>query len=72
MLLECSDAAKSPVSRALTLIDVETARYGGTVGTVCALSYLPLTSLLGTLAARMPLPVDAAQIIETHLGDAAR
>jgi hypothetical protein len=70
MLLECSDVIKSPLHRALDLIDIECARYGGTVGSAVALSYIPLEALTGTLAARMGLDAQSAQIIETRLREA--
>jgi hypothetical protein len=71
VLLQCSDGAKSPLHRALALLDIEAQRYGGGVGRTTALSLLPLTELLGTLAARMPLNAVATQVIETHLNRAA-
>jgi hypothetical protein len=67
LLLECSDALLSPPARALEIIDIEAARYGGHAGQATLLSYVRLRSLLDTLAARMRLPVEPAQIIETHL-----
>jgi hypothetical protein len=71
VVLECSDGAKSPLHRALSILDIEAARYGGAVGRTVALSFLPLDGLLRTLAARMPLDASANQVIETHL-DRAR
>jgi hypothetical protein len=67
IVLECSDPAKSPPARAIDLLDVEAARYGGAVAQTVLLSHIPLSALLGTLAARMQLPVEPAQIIETHV-----
>ena len=70
VLLECSDAVKSPMHRALDLIDIECARYGGSVGPAVALSHIPLAALTGTLASRMGLDAQPAQIIETRLREA--
>ena len=70
IVLECSDSAKSPLHRALSILDIETTRYGGAVGRTVALSFLPLAGLLRTLAARMPLDASPNQVIETHLGQA--
>ena len=67
VLLECSDPVKSPLARGIELLGIEASRYGGAVGETALLSHMPLTALLGTLAVRMQLPVDAAQIIETHV-----
>ena len=67
LLIECSDVAKSPLTRALEIVDIEAARYGGSVGETVLLSHIPLDALLGTLAARMPLPATPSQIIETHI-----
>ena len=61
VLLQCSDGAKSPLHRALALLDIEAKRYGGSVGRATALSLLPLSDLLGTLGARMPLNAAASQ-----------
>jgi hypothetical protein len=70
LLLECSDPVKSPLHRALDLIDIECARYGGSVGLAVALSHIPLAALTGTLATRMGLDAQPAQIIETRLREA--
>ena len=70
LLLECSDPSKSPLHRALTLLDIEAARYGGAVGRAVALSFFPLDGLLQILAARMPLDASGKQVIETHIGRA--
>jgi hypothetical protein len=70
VLLECSDPVKSPLHRALDLIDLECARYGGSVGLAVALSHIPLAALTGTLATRMGLDAQPAQIIETRLREA--
>jgi hypothetical protein len=70
LLLECSDVVKSPLHRALDLIDIECARYGSSVGPAVVLSYIPLAALTGTLAARMGLNTQPAQIIETRLREA--
>jgi hypothetical protein len=67
IVIECSDAAKSPPARGIELLDIEAARYGGAVGPAVLLSHIPLEALLGTLAGRMQLPVQPAQIIETHV-----
>jgi hypothetical protein len=67
IVIECSDASKSPPARGIELLDIEAARYGGAVGPAVLLSHIPLEALLGTLAARMQLPVQPAQIIETHV-----
>jgi len=67
IVLECSDPAKSPLSRALDLLEVEAARYGGALGQTVLLSHIPLSSLLAVLTARMHVPVEPAQIIETHV-----
>ncbi len=67
LLIECSDVAKSPLTRALEIVDIEAARYGGSVGETVLLSHIPLDALLGILAARMPLPAMPSQVIETHI-----
>jgi hypothetical protein len=67
IVLECSDPVKSPPARGIELLEIETALYGGTVGQAVLLSHIPLAALLGTLAARLHLPVEPSQIIETHV-----
>ena len=67
IVLECSDAAKSPPARGIELLEIEAARWGGAVAAVKLLSHIPLAALAGTLAVRMHLPVAQSQIIETHL-----
>lgn len=67
ILIECSDAAKSPPARGIELLDIEAARYGGAVGQAVLFSHIPLAALLGTLGSRMRLPVQPGQIIETHV-----
>lgn len=68
ILLECSDPAKSPLARALAIIDIECGRYGGRLGQGSALSQLPLQSLLATLTQHMQLDAQSGQVIETHVG----
>jgi hypothetical protein len=67
LVLSCSDPVKSPLHRALELIDIEAARCGGALGSTALLSSVPLQTLLGSLAARMGLAAKPAQIIETNL-----
>ncbi|MBV8081880.1 MAG: hypothetical protein JOY86_02750 [Candidatus Eremiobacteraeota bacterium] len=71
-LLQCSDGKKSPLHRALALLDIEANRFGATIGRASVWSFLPLADVLGTLAARMPLSAAAAQVIETHLERSGR
>ncbi|HME81034.1 MAG TPA: hypothetical protein VKF82_03045 [Candidatus Eremiobacteraceae bacterium] len=72
LLIECSDPSKSPLTRALEIVDIEAARYGGSIGATALLSHVPLDALLGTLAGGMPLHTQPAQVIETHLTRPAR
>jgi hypothetical protein len=67
IVIECSDSAKSPPARGIEVLDIEAARYGGAVGPAVLLSHIPLDALIATLAVRMQLPVQPAQIIETHV-----
>ena len=72
LVLSCSDPVKSPLHRALELIDIEARRYGGAVGATMLLSSVPLSALLGTLAARIGLDAKPSQVIETNLAKAKR
>jgi hypothetical protein len=72
IVLECSDPHKSPLHRALAIIDIEAARYGGSLGATTLLSHMPLSALLDTLSAKMGLAAQPTQIIETHLEKPAR
>lgn len=71
LVLECSDPVKSPLHRALEIVNIEAARYGGSLSSTALLSHVPLRTLLDTLGTRMPLDATPAQIIETHLGKPA-
>jgi glutamate formiminotransferase len=72
LVLECTDPAKSPLERALDLVDIEAQRYGGALGAARLLSAVPLQAILDTLAARMSLGAQPAQIIETHLAKSGK
>ena len=67
LVIECSDAVKSPPARGIALLSIEAARYGGAVGAATLLSHIPLDALRGALAENMQLAVEPAQIIETHV-----
>lgn len=66
-VVETTDIARAPLLRTLAVLEIEAKRYGGTVAAATLISRLPLAALLGTLAARMPLAVAPAQVLETHL-----
>ena len=72
LVLSCSDHVKSPLHRALELIDIEARRYGGAVGAAALLSRVPLSALLETLAGRIALDAKPSQVIETKLAKPAR
>lgn len=72
VVLECSDPAKSPPARALDIVGIECARYGGRLGQCMALSHISLHALLDTLAQGMRLDAQIGQVIETHLGPPAK
>ena len=67
LVLELSDCKRTPLHRALMLLDIEAQRYGARLGLGALLSDAPLEMFLDTLAAHMALPVNAAQVIETHV-----
>ena len=67
LVLEMSDVKRAPLHRALMLLEIEARRYGARLGIGALLSDAPLDMFLDTLAARMALPVNAAQVIETHV-----
>ena len=72
LVLSCSDHVKSPLHRALELIEIEARRYGGAVGATALLSRVPLSALLETLAGRIALDAKPSQVIETNLAKPAR
>jgi len=72
LVLSCSDHAKSPLHRALDLIDIEARRFGGALGACAPLSSIPLPALLQTLAARIGLDAKTSQVIETNLPKPSR
>ena len=67
LALEFGDVKRTPIHRALSVVDLEAGRYGGRLGQVRVLSHVPLRSLLDALAARTGLAAGAAQVLETHL-----
>jgi hypothetical protein len=67
LVLEFSDVKRCPIHRALTVMDVEAARFGGRLGEVSLRSHVPLDSLLDVLHARTGLVALASQVLETHL-----
>jgi len=69
VVLEFGDVIKSPVTRTLSVLDIEARRYGGRLGMTALLSHVPLESLLETLALETGLSATPAQVLETHLPD---
>jgi hypothetical protein len=70
-VLESSDARRTPLHRALTLLEIEGRRYGARLALGALLSDAPLTMFLDALATNMGLPVNPGQVIETHLPSSA-
>lgn len=68
VLLEFSNVSRSPIHRALDVIDIECRRWGGRLGSCLLLSHVPLEALLGSLSARIGLEARSSQVLETHLG----
>ncbi len=66
-VIEVSDVKRSPLHRALALMDVEARHYGARLGVGALISDAPLELFLDTLAMHMGLPVNRNQVIETHL-----
>ncbi|MBV8670046.1 MAG: hypothetical protein JOZ28_12625 [Candidatus Eremiobacteraeota bacterium] len=66
-VIELSDVKRVPPHRVLTLLEIEARRYGARLGLGALLSDAPLSVFLGALATHMALPVNAAQVIETHV-----
>jgi hypothetical protein len=66
-VLELSDPKRSPLHRALTLLEIEAQRFGARLGTGSLLSDAPLDTFLDVLAHHMGLEVARSQVIESHL-----
>jgi hypothetical protein len=66
-VLELGDPRRTPLHRALTLLEVEGRRFGSRLGLGALLSDAPLELFLDTLAGHMGLPISRGQVIETHL-----
>ncbi len=66
-VLELGDQRRTPLHRALALLEIEGRRFGARLGPGALLSDAPLDAFLETLAAGMGLRVARGQIIESHL-----
>jgi len=66
-VIELSDVKRVPPHRVLVLLEIEARRYGARLGLGALLSDAPLSVFLDAVATRMTLPVNAAQVIETHV-----
>jgi glutamate formiminotransferase len=66
-VLELSDVKRAPLYRALMLLEIEARRYGARLGLGALLSDAPLDLFVDTLRTCMALPVNRAQVIETHV-----
>lgn len=67
VVLEFGNVARSPIHRALAVLDIEARRYGGHLGQTALLSHIPLDALLEVLRAETGLSATRAQVLETHL-----
>lgn len=67
LVLEASDVKRTPLHRALKVLEIEAHRYGARLGAGQLLSDAPLGVFLDALTANMGLHVQPAQVIETHL-----
>jgi hypothetical protein len=66
-VLEFGDLKRSPVYRALAVLEIELARCGARLGETALLSHLPLPAILDVLRTRIGLHVAPAQVLETRL-----
>jgi hypothetical protein len=67
VVLEFGNLKRSPLHRALAVLDLEAARYGGRLGQTALLSHVPLDSLLDVLRSATGLDAAMGQVLETHL-----
>jgi len=67
VVLEFGDAARSPMHRTLSVLDIEAKRFGGRLGQTALLSHFPLDAMLDVLRSRTGLAATASQVLETHL-----
>jgi hypothetical protein len=71
LILELSDVTRTPLHRALQLLEIEARRIGGGLGLGSLLSDAPLEVFLGALSMHMGLRITRDQVIETHLAGGA-
>ncbi len=67
LVLELGDLRRSPLHRALAVIEIEAKRFGASLGLGALLSNAPLALFTDALKMHMGLAVDRGQVIETHL-----
>ena len=67
LILELWDLKRSPLHRALAVIEIEAKRFGASLGLGALLSNGPLALFTDALKMHMGLTVDRGQVIETHL-----
>ena len=67
LILELGDLRRSPLHRALAVIEIEAKRFGASLGLGALLSNAPLALFTDALKMHMGLAVDRGQVIETHL-----
>jgi len=67
LVLELGDLRRSPLHRALAVIEIEAKRFGASLGLGALLSNAPLALFTDALKMHMGLVVDRGQVIETHL-----
>ena len=66
-VLECSDVKRTPLHRALSVLEIEGRRFGARLGLGRLLSDAPLDVFLDALSMHMGIIVTRGQVIETHL-----
>jgi glutamate formiminotransferase len=67
LILELGDLKRSPLHRALAVIEIEAKRFGASLGLGALLSNAPLSLFADALKMHMGLAVERGQVIETHL-----